>query len=106
MPPGTFSIGQIEKTLVGSLVLAQIRFFVPLTDPSGNDIGFRRAESIVYLFGLVDLGGWLGFGVGPDLDLVGAPTGSGFGSISNLCWQIAPQPPIYLNFASMRHKKK
>ena len=71
MPPGTFSIGQIENTLVGSLVLAQIRFLVSLTDPSRNDIGFRRSESFVYLFGLVDLGGGLGFGVGPDLEPVG-----------------------------------
>ena len=36
-----------------------------LTDPAGTH------KSIVYPFGLVDLGGWLGFGEGPDLDLVG-----------------------------------
>ncbi len=28
-------------------------FLLRLTDPAGNDIGFRRTESIVYLFGLV-----------------------------------------------------
>ena len=33
--------------------VGQNQFFASLTDPAGNDIGFRRADSVVYLFGLV-----------------------------------------------------